>query len=346
MKKWMIAVAGASMLYVGCGDDNSSSSSDEQSQSFKVSSAYELGSCNAYNDRQSVFVEDENAYYVCNNREWKILVENNFDGDENQEHSSESKSSSSEDLTASLCKNCEYGSLTDNRDGQIYRTVKIGEQWWMAENLNYAYTQRTAELDSSSTCIENSPEYCEKYGRFYLISAAMDSVGLFSEDAFGCGDGGTCPTEGSIRGVCPSGWHLPSETEWSVLYDFVGGVIGEEYEGVWGNDWKNVAKKLVSTSLNQYGFDAFPLGALTLCHGRDSRDDLTCNIAIASGSYYKKLDDEYATARFWCSSHATLRGNGYDKERFCGANMRPFDDHSSIGGEDTDVLRPVRCIKD
>ena len=53
----------------------------------------------------------------------------------------------------------------DARDGQIYKTVKIGNQVWMAQNLNYAYLQPTSELDSSSFCYEDSPENCKKYGR-------------------------------------------------------------------------------------------------------------------------------------------------------------------------------------
>ncbi len=82
-----------------------------------------------------------------------------------------------------------YGELTDARDGQVYRTVEIGDQIWMAENLNYAYMVKTQELDSSSFCYGNKVENCEKYGRLYLWSAAVDSAALFSENGKGCGDG-------------------------------------------------------------------------------------------------------------------------------------------------------------
>ena len=63
--------------------------------------------------------------------------------------------------------------MKDDRDGQTYKTVKIGSQWWMAENLNYAYLQPTASEDSSSFCYNNLPENCEKYGRLYLWSAMI-----------------------------------------------------------------------------------------------------------------------------------------------------------------------------
>ncbi len=103
----------------------------------------------------------------------------------------------------------------DARDNQVYRMVQIGEQTWMAENLNYAYLQKTATLDSSSFCYKDSSEYCEKYGRLYMWSAAMDSL------TTGCGYGVACSVGKKIQGVCPEGWHLPDTTEWNALTDYV-----------------------------------------------------------------------------------------------------------------------------
>ena len=81
------------------------------------------------------------------------------------------------------------GTMTDVRDGKVYRTVKIGEQTWMAENLNYDTT--------GAVCFENSPDNCEKYGRLY--SASLAQV------------------------VCPEGWHLPTNLEFETLLDSAGG---------------------------------------------------------------------------------------------------------------------------
>ena len=104
------------------------------------------------------------------------------------------------------------GSMTDSRDGQTYKTVKIGEQVWMAENLNF-------ETDSSF-CYNNEENNCTKYGRYYTWAAAVGK--LESE----CGYGKTCSLpSGNIQGVCPSGWHLPSKAEWETLFNAVGGSL-------------------------------------------------------------------------------------------------------------------------
>ncbi|OWV02126.1 hypothetical protein B7994_02640 [Fibrobacter sp. UWR2] len=129
--------------------------------------------------------------------------------------SSSAESSSSSVTLATRCKteskdNCEYGELVDDRDGQTYKTVKIGGQVWMVENLNY-------EVDSSF-CYNDSVEYCEKYGRLYLWSVAVGK----SESECGYRKRCSLPS-GIIQGVCPGGWHLPSRAEWETLFNAVDG---------------------------------------------------------------------------------------------------------------------------
>lgn len=101
------------------------------------------------------------------------------------------------------------GTLEDLRDGKVYRTVTIGSQTWMAENLNH-------EIDDSY-CYDDDPANCEKFGRLYTWAAAMDSACNWSENGKGCGKGALCLPRFPVRGVCPEGWHLPSSGEWSTL---------------------------------------------------------------------------------------------------------------------------------
>lgn len=107
--------------------------------------------------------------------------------------------------------------MTDSRDGRTYKTVKIGTQTWMAENLNYT-------SDSISWCYNDSVEYCAKYGRLYTWAAAMDSAGTWTTNGKGCGhDSEACSPTYPVHGICPEGWHLPSEGEWKRLLTAVGG---------------------------------------------------------------------------------------------------------------------------
>lgn len=105
-----------------------------------------------------------------------------------------------------------YGSLTDARDGQSYRTVLIGSQRWMAENLNF----RAAGPDSGMWYLNGSMSTA-KYGRFYTWSTAM----LLPDSC------NSAPCASKVRsrhqGICPQGWHVPSNAEWSALSSALGG---------------------------------------------------------------------------------------------------------------------------
>lgn len=109
------------------------------------------------------------------------------------------------------------GSMTDSRDGQTYKTVKIGMQTWMAQNLNYETL--------GSGCYKDSESQCAKYGRRYTWAAAMDSSGTWGVNGQDCGYSKLCSPVYPVRGVCPEGWHLPSDAEWMTLLDAVGGAI-------------------------------------------------------------------------------------------------------------------------
>jgi len=148
--------------------------------------------------------------------------------------------------------------MTDARDGQTYKIVTIGTQTWMAENLNYRYTQKTSSLDSSSFCYNNKFGFCAKYGRLYLWSAAMDSAAVFSTVGRDCGYGKTCSPSGTVRGVCPEGWHLPNKDEWNTLFTAVGGssVAGVKLKSVDGWEYESALTK----GTDAYGFSALPAG--------------------------------------------------------------------------------------
>ena len=115
--------------------------------------------------------------------------------------------------------------LKDLRDNQVYKTVTIGSQIWMAENLKLDYDYGTAK----SFCYNYISDSCETLGHLYTYSAAIDSAGIFSSQTAGCGSGvAKCVSTLivdtiEIRGICPKGWHVPSLNEWSTLVKVAGG---------------------------------------------------------------------------------------------------------------------------
>ena len=118
----------------------------------------------------------------------------------------------------------ETGTFTDPRDGKTYKTVKIGTQTWMAENLNFK--------TSDSWCYDDSISNCATYGRLYTWDVA--------------------------KKACPVGWHLPETEEWTTLTDYLGGV---DYAGVKLKEAGTVHwARPNAGARNSSGFSALPGG--------------------------------------------------------------------------------------
>jgi uncharacterized protein (TIGR02145 family) len=112
------------------------------------------------------------------------------------------------------------GTVTDKRDGQKYRSVKIGNQVWMAENLSFKI--------GDSWCYDNDESNCQQYGRLYDWNMA--------------------------KLACPTGWHLPSREEWTELETVVGSSIaGKKLKAASG--WNEN-----DNGTDDYGFSALPSG--------------------------------------------------------------------------------------
>ena len=221
------------LLLAGCGNDVASSHDVAPFSAGSESSALEESSSSVHNVVPEMSSDDAHISSAeesssSEDTEWSSSsMSQGCTGPACYLYSSSSSSSSSIKVV--------YGEMTDERDGQVYKTVYVEsiDRTWMIQNLNYAYLQPTAELDSSSWCQNDDPENCEKDGRLYIWSAAMDSAALFSEDGKDCGYGVRCgypePDTANffwywvVRGVCPEGWHLPNDDEWS---DFVSAALG------------------------------------------------------------------------------------------------------------------------
>lgn len=196
-----------------------------------------------------------------------------------------------------------YGQLTDKRDGEKYKTVKIGEQVWMAENLRYA-SGNYITTDRDWVEVGGSKKYCwyddnisykHTYGALYTYHAA--------------------------KNACPEGWHLPSDEEWTILTNYLGGkkVAGTKMKSATG--WyKN------GNGTNESGFNALPAGAR----------------GCGSGIFFYLHED----CHFWSSSKYEKfifkRGNGK------GGINRSLTHKNGIGRHSSNELFgfSVRCVKD
>lgn len=248
MKKFLMIGLVVALL-VACGDDSSSNpvtDSDEDSSSSVIASDVK---------------QSGDSKSSCSSEKAKSSSSSAKSSSSDASSSSVVQPSSSvayvEPCRTDRVDTCEYGTLTDERDGQTYKTVKIGTQTWMAENLNYAYLQPTAELDSSSFCYRDSASYCEKYGRLYSWDVAIN--------------------------ICPDGWHLPDTTEWNTLFAAVGGssTAGKMLKSTSG--WKNSGN----------GTDAYSFAVLPAGYGDNGK---TYDFEGSDADFWSSTEDDSGSA--------------------------------------------------
>ena len=145
----------------------------------------------------------------------------------------------------------ETGTLTDFRDGKVYKTVKIGNQWWMSENLNIG--QRINGIDNQTNnsiiekyCYDDDENNCNVYGGLYQWNEMMD---------YNPSDSGVV---GTTQGCCPVGWHLPTKKEWETLINYIGdsATAGGKLKEAGYEHWSPPN----TGATNETGFSALPGG--------------------------------------------------------------------------------------
>ncbi len=314
MKKLCLGFSVVAMaMLVACGDDNGSSASDigeSSSSSEFLSSSSKKAESKTSEESSSSEPGDLSS-----------SSEEESSSSESEESSSSSEVESSSSISSSSVNDesvydATANTLTDLRDNQIYRTTTIeindaehGISYsgvWMAENLN---------IETENSWCGGGDEYtegdCSVYGRLYTWTAAVAK----SEDE--CGEGKGCGLgTGDIRGVCPKGWHLPSQREWIDLITAVGGfkVAGKELKS--GTGWNSYSG---IENNDTYLFSALPAG-----------NRRSYGFYLDEGNY----------AYFWSSTEhednriAFLLGMLYD------------GDHASLSSNKKGFGFSVRCLKD
>lgn len=212
-------------------------------------------------------------------------------------------------------------------DGNTYNTVKLGNQCWMKENLRTTrYSNGTNIALGRSTSTTTALRYypngnssnVSTYGYLYNWKAVMGNSLSSSANPSG------------VQGICPTGWHVPSDTEWTQLTDYV----SSQSQNVCGGDNRNIAKTFASTlgwysstetcavgnnpsANNASGFSAFPAGSYDSDYGYFFGDEAyfwsttenNDNYAYLIGLYYA---DAYVnrgyTNKYYIFSVRCIRG--------------------------------------
>jgi uncharacterized protein (TIGR02145 family) len=174
-------------------------------------------------------------------------------------------------------------SFTDLRDGEIYTTITIGSQTWMAENLRF----------NASGSFLNPANPSLEYGRLYDWATSMN---------------GNSPSTGNpsgVQGICPSGWHLPSDTEWNVLEVVLGlnpvdtNLLGL-YPGNHAPSMKSITGWNGLDGTNSSGLNIYPAGVYSVSNNYFGD--------LGEAAYFwstVSIDTTYAGTRFF---HAGLNG--------------------------------------
>ena len=220
MKKFLVTMGLVAFAVVGCDDSSSASVGPNDEPGIESSSS----SCGKVTEPAEVTSSSSSV---------DTISSSSLQGDKNSSSSGQNEASSSSlksessssvgDLLSSSSKGSELaeGFLTDSRDGQTYKTVTIGTQTWMADNLNYE--------TENSYCYDDDPSNCSKYGRLY--------------------------TWGAAKTACPSGWHLPTSAEFETLFTAVGGSSTSGTKLKSTSAWNNSGN-----GTDVFGFSALPAG--------------------------------------------------------------------------------------
>lgn len=137
-----------------------------------------------------------------------------------------------------------YGSMTDPRDGNVYKTTTIGGQVWMAENLNYFDIEGAASSVKNDWCYWDKPENCESAGRLYTWKVAQR--------------------------ICPEGWRLPTNEDWAALLTAVGADSVNEILWTGSSKLKSVSGwENDGSGTDDFGFTALPAGMKFITRTQD-----------------------------------------------------------------------------
>jgi len=211
--------------------------------------------------------------------------------------------------------------ITDDRDGKTYNTLQVNDQCWMAQNLNIGVripgtNDQTDNAIIEKYCYLNSEANCDVYGGLYQWNEMMQYS-----------------TTQGIKGICPTGWHMPSDAEWTNFSDYV----KSQPNYLCSNNVNNIAKAMASTS-------NWITSSTTCAIGNNLLANNATGFTAQSGGF-RTTDSggsffNQSTYGYWWSSSAS--STSYSHHRY-------LKNSSALLSRDTEYKSygfSVRCLKD
>jgi len=208
--------------------------------------------------------------------------------------------------SSSAQTNITYGPNVDYGN-EIYETVVIGTQTWFKRNLNYNAT--------GSLCYNNQDSYCATYGRLYNWATAMDLPADCNKNS--CWN----KVQQNHKGICPGGWHIPSDEDWMTLVRFIGSSekAGTKLKAT--NGWSSSSGS-APRGTDNYGFSALPGG---------------------SADFYNPIYFRYAGSDgYWWSTYECI---GSDDCAFY-RQMSSSYENAYWSSTNKSYMHSVRCVQD
>lgn len=326
-----VAIGAIALLFAACDDDSgsftgpeneaelveiSSSSKVKSSSSDKKTSSSSVGKIKSSSSQKTISSSSASEPKSSSSATPELSSSSSqtvvLSSESHEESSGSSFNGWSWDVPkeARLNPDIDYGTMTDERDGKVYKTVKIGEQVWMAENLNFDPGQGGSGENKYdwSWCYNDEAVNCDVAGRLYTWAAAIDSVKLATDadNPQDCGYEKTCTLPAKVQGVCPSGWHLPTHAEWNTLFTAVGGQSSAGVAIKTLTGWNNNGN-----GTDSFGFSALPAGCWNYTgkfyYGGDDIHFWSVTRFISNSAYSMYLADHREDARLGIS----YMNNGY-----------------------------------
>ena len=238
---------------------------------------------------------------------------------------------------------CGRSTIKDH-EGNVYNTVKIGEQCWTKENMRCTTSPSTGTTILEATpssysftgkkayYVNGSSSNTSTYGLLYNWNAAVDTFNTaYGETSTNTSyDNAVSVTfSGNRRGICPQGWHVPSDAEWTQLTDYV----SSQSEYVCGSDNTYIAKALASTT-------GWNTSSTTCTVGNTpANNNATGFSAVPAGYYYGNYDDFSYYADFWSATQNNSANAYYRHLTYNNANVYR-------GYIVKDYGFSVRCLRD